>query len=402
MQFFQRYILLCFIIMLSSLQATAQDENNGALGANDVAIDGEGVRVSVLTCTAGDELYSKFGHTALLVQRGDEDGFVYNYGCFDYNADSFVMNFLLGHTDYVLGKESYSRFINRYGYMGIGVDEQELNLSEQEAERLLLLLEENLLPKNQMYRYNWLYNNCTEKARDVVEMAVDRNVRYEREETDITVREMLRECLKDTPWTSFGIDMILGEEIDRETNKRVRMFLPAFYMNELDEASKQNTPLVKSKQQILPARNVSETPSFLLSPTFVFISLFIVICLISLYEHRKRKNIVYLDILLHTLQGLTGILVAFLFFFSEHPAVDSNWLVIIFNPIALLYAVWLLYCKKTKRDNILAYINMIVLGGFLITMILCPQSFNIAMYFLVFSLQARALSQSHNAYHKIR
>lgn len=403
MQFLSRYILLCLVMMVVSLQVTAQDEYEGGYGADDIATNIKPVCVSVLTCTAGDELYSKFGHTALLVKReGDSDGMVFNYGCFDYNADSFVTNFVLGHTDYILGVEPYSHFIYRYKEMGVGVYEQVLNLSEQETEKLRVLLEDNLLPENQVYRYNWLYNNCTEKARDIVEKAVNDKVAYEKEETNITVREMLRKCLEDEPWESFGIDLILGEEIDRPIDKRVRMFLPAFYMAELDQALKQDVPLVKSKRQIIQAQNTPETPPFLLSPTFVFIALFIIVCLISIYEYTKYKSQIYLDVLLHTLQGVAGLLVAFLFFFSEHPAVDSNWLIIIFNPIPLFYAGWLMYCKRTQRTNILAYINLGVLVTFLITMTLCRQSFTTAMYFIVFSLLTRALLQSYNTYCRIR
>lgn len=408
MRFSLRYILLCCAIMVMPLQVAAQYADEGLADADSIAVnDGENekksIRVSVLTCMAGDELYSKFGHTALRVQRnGDDDGMVFNYGCFDYNADSFVISFLLGRTDYILGVEPYRGFIFRYKEMGVGVDEQTLNLSKQETERLVHLLEINLLPGNQVYRYNWLYNNCTDKARDVVEMAVEGNLVYTREETHTTVREMLRECLKNEPWESFGIDLVLGEEIDRMPDKRVQMFLPAFYMAEVDEAIKDGMPFVKSKRQIMPAQNVMENQSFMLSPTFVFGALFIVVCLVSLYEFKRRENLACFDMILHILQGLAGVLVAFLFFFSEHPAVDSNWLVVIFNPIPLFYAGWIMFCKRNKKDNILAYINLGVLVAFLITMIICRQSFNIATYFIVLALLTRALMQSHNAYHKIR
>lgn len=402
-----KYILL-FVLTVVSLRAVAQNEESMDAGTDDAAVVGESavkkpIRVALLTCTAGNVLYSKFGHTALLVWKdGEKDGAVCNYGCFNYNADNFVMNFLLGHTDYILDAEPYSHFVRRYMDMGMGVYGQELNLSEQEIDRLVQLLNENLLPGNQAYRYNWLYNNCTEKARDVVEIAVDGDVQYGKVETDITVREMLRECLKNDPWKSFGIDMILGEKIDRPTSSRTRMFLPEHYKNGVDGAMRQGVPFVKSTRQIIEAKNVAATPSFLLSPAFVFGMLLIVICIISVYEYRRRQNYVFLDVLLHTLQGLAGLLVAFLFFFSEHPAVDSNWLVIIFNPVPLFYAAWLVYCKTTKRNNILAYINLCVLAGFFITMMICRQSFNIAMYFIVLSLLTRAVAQSYNAYRKIR
>lgn len=408
MRFFLKYILLCFVVWGVSLHVEAQEETFGLAVADHEMVDSgmvenKAIKVSLLTCTAGDELYSKFGHTALLVhEEGEKDGMVFNYGCFNSDDDDFAIKFLYGQTDYVLGCEPYKEFIARYKTMGVGVFEQELNLTEDETIWLLAILSINSMPQNQEYRYNWLYNNCTEKARDVVEMAVVEDVLYKKAETNITVREMLRKCLKNDLWKSFGIDMILGEEIDKPTDRRIRMFLPEYYKEEMAEAYKQDVPLVKSERQIIEAKNIEETPSFLLSPTFVFGLLLIAVCFISVYEYRRRQNYVYLDVLLHTLQGIAGLLVAFLFFLSEHPAVDSNWLVIIFNPIPLFYAVWLVYCKRAKRGNVLAYTNFVILAGFLITMALCRQSFCIAMYLLVFALLMRALSQSINAYRKIR
>jgi hypothetical protein len=113
---------------------------------------------------------------------------------------------------------------------------------------------------------------------------------------------------------------------------------------------------------------------------------------------RKRPT-VWLDITMHVFQGLTGLLVAFLFFFSVHPAVDSNWLVIILNPLALVYAAWMWYCHKKGRKNVLAYVNLVVMTGFIVTMCVCPQSFNPAMWLVVLALLVRALLQAHFVYH---
>ena len=121
--------------------------------------------------------------------------------------------------------------------LGDGVSEQVLNLNQEEANRLLVMLLENLRPENQEYRYNWLYDNCTERARDMIEKAVEGRIEYAGLlDEDVTVRDMLHKCLKESPWVSFGIDVILGEEIDRKVDRRVMMFLPDVFRMEADGA----------------------------------------------------------------------------------------------------------------------------------------------------------------------
>jgi hypothetical protein len=392
MELLKRHILLWIVFVWTGLNLSAQEPMK-----DDTK---DSVCVSVLTCTAGKDLYAKFGHTALRVQnvtRGAD--VVFNYGCFDYNADNFVMKFVLGETDYLLGAEPFDYFIERYGRMGIGVTEQVLNLTQTEANDLFRLLIENLQPENQEYRYKWLYDNCTERARDMVEKAVEGKVAYEKAPTDVTVRQLLRQCLTDSPWTSFGIDMILGAEIDRKVDKRVQMFLPDVFRAEADEAhiinnKGESTPYVRSKAVILKETNEADTPHLLTSPQFVFSLLLLAVALLGWWENIKKRYCLWMDVLLHTAQGLAGILVSFLFFFSEHPGVSTNWLVILFNPLSLAYAAWIIYCQRKQRKNVLAYANLAVVVGFLVTMAVCPQSFDFAMWQVVLVLLIRAVKQT--------
>ena len=372
------------------------------------AIKADSITASILTCTPGEDLYAKFGHTALRVQNHTVGmDVVFNYGCFDYHVENFVLKFILGQTDYMLGAEPYNAFIYRYQQMGIGVSEQSLNLSPTETAGLLLLLANNLRPENQVYRYSWLYDNCTERARDVVEKVIDGTVVYKRAETHITVREILRECLKDVPWTGFGIDMLLGEEIDKPADRRIQMFLPALFMAEADEAditrmNGESIPLVLNKQEILKETRAHESSSFFFTPLFLFSLLLFAACILFIRECHQRKNYLWFDVMLCTLQGLAGILIAFLFFFSEHPSVNSNWLVILFNPLPLFYAEWMIYCKRKHKKNVLAYANTAIIAGFFITMLVCPQSFNTAMYIVVLLLLVRSAAQSHFTYYNIK
>lgn len=365
----------------------------------------DSISVSILTCTPGMDLYAKFGHTALRVKNHTlQKDVVFNYGCFDGSANDFVFKFLLGQTDYLLEAEPYDYLVARYGYMGTGVKEQVLNLTQEEANHLLFLLLENIQPQNQEYRYIWLYDNCTERARDMVERAVNGKVVYERAATDATIRQMLHQCLEKDPWICFGIDMILGAEIDQPADRRIQMFLPDFFSAEAEEALIEKVdgsqiPYIAQTNNIIERTKQGEATPFLLSPLFAFSLLLVGAVLLFVYEWKKKEYQIGLDVPLHIAQGLAGIIVAFLFFFSSHPAVDSNWLVVILNPIALFYAGWLVYCKKKRKKNLFSYVNLAVFAGFLAVMMACPQSFNPSMYLVVLVLLVRALSQAHFTYH---
>lgn len=376
------------------------------VGDSTCSLHMDSIQVSILTCTPGKDMYAKFGHTALRVRdlTVDED-VVFNYGCFDYNANNFVLKFLLGRTDYLLDAESFDFLRYRYGKLGNGVTEQVLNLNQQEANKLLALLLENMRPENQEYRYNWLYDNCTERARDMIEKAVDGEIVYAGvTDDDVTVRDMLHRCLEKSPWVAFGIDLILGEEIDRKVDKRIRMFLPDVFKNEMNGAhivrkNGDRIDYVASNHQVMEDKNEPDAAFFLGSPLVLFSLLLLGAVTLLVQETKKGHPVEWIDVLVHTIQGLVGCLVAFLFFFSKHPAVDSNWLVIIFNPIPLFYAGWIIYCRRTGRKNRLAYANLAITGAFVVVMLFCPQTFNAAMWLLVLCLVARASSQAHFAYH---
>lgn len=399
----KRHILLAMLV-LTALAGLAQDNIAvDTLSNKKVMLDS--ISVSILTCTPGTDLYAKFGHTALRVKNYTQDkDVVFNYGCFDGTANDFVFKFLLGQTDYLLEAEPYDYLVARYGYMGTGVKEQVLNLTQEEANNLLCLLQGNILPQNQEYRYIWLYDNCTERARDIVERAVSGHVLYQRTPVKATIRQMLHQCLADDPWTCFGIDMILGAEIDQKIDKRIQMFLPGFFSAEAEEAviekaDGSHIPYIIETHEIIPRTNRQEKTPFLLSPLFSFSLLLLVSILLFVYEWTKKRQEIALDVVLHIAQGIAGIIVSFLFFFSSHPAVDSNLLVVVLNPIPLFYAGWLIYCQQADKKNLFAYANLVTLSVFLIFMITGPQSFNPAMYLVVLTLLVRALSQAHFTYH---
>ena len=401
MQLIERYIFraVWFVVMVMPQMSHAQDTCENAqdtIGQVETPYD-DGLRFALLTCTPGTDAYAHFGHTAILAE--DEISgktAVFNYGCFDATQENFVLNFVKGNTNYKLDAETRKFFLWRYGENGNGVTEQELNLSAEEKKTLMKLLLENIRPENQTYLYNWLYDNCTERARDVIEQAVDGKVVYTRKERSITVREMLHEKLENSPWLRFGIDMVLGDEIDRQAERRVQMFIPDYFQAEIDsafivKADGSRRPLVKGTQQLL--ENKIQEKASPLSPMVVFGLLLLITLVISYYDLKKKRQTVWLDVTLHTLQGLAGIIIAYLFFFSKHPGVDSNQLVWMFNPVALCYALWIAVCHFRQKRNRLAILNMIVCVMNIVLMMGGHQVFNTAVYLIVAILFIRSVVQ---------
>ena len=134
----------------------------------------DSLRISLLTCGTGDEIYSLFGHTALRVEdRTTGRDVVYHYGVFDFDTPNFALKFALGETDYQMGMTSYKRFLSEYAWLGRSVEQQVLDLTPEEARRLADRLAENYRPENRVYRYSYFYDNCATRPRDQVEQAVE-------------------------------------------------------------------------------------------------------------------------------------------------------------------------------------------------------------------------------------
>src|ERR1700709_18930 len=73
------------------------------------------VRISLLTCAPGQELYSTFGHTAIRITDSlTRSDIAYNYGTFDFDDPNFYMKFVRGKLDYFLSAAYYPDFMVEY------------------------------------------------------------------------------------------------------------------------------------------------------------------------------------------------------------------------------------------------------------------------------------------------
>lgn len=358
----------------------------------------DSIRFSLLTCAPGTEIYSLFGHTAIRYENYTRRiDVVFNYGMFSFNTPNFIFRFVAGETDYQLGITPYSYFEAEYAMRGSSVYQQVLNLTQSEKERLLTILENNYLPENRIYRYNYFYDNCTTRARDKIEECIEGKVVYPDSLSDKSYRSIVHEFTAGSPWDEFGIDLCLGAEADKEINKRQQMFSP-FYMKYyasnayIVDAGGTRRPLILDETKIVDVEPDEVQPGFILSPLMCG-ALFLALCVVMAWGQWKTQRIWWgWDIVLYGLQGLAGCIIAFLFFFSVHPTVGSNWLLILFNPIPLLYLPFMVY-KAVKRKKDYYHVgNMVYLTLFITILPFCGQEFNLTVLPLALGLLVTSAS----------
>ena len=358
----------------------------------------DSIRFSLLTCAPGTEIYSLFGHTAIRYENYTRRiDVVFNYGMFSFNTPNFIFRFVAGETDYQLGITPYSYFEAEYAMRGSSVYQQVLNLTQSEKERLLTILENNYLPESRIYRYNYFYDNCTTRARDKIEECIEGKVVYSDSLSGKSYRSIVHEFTAGSPWDEFGIDLCLGAEADKEINKRQQMFSP-FYMKYyasnayIVDAGGSRRPLILDETKIVDVEPEEVQPSFILSPLMCG-ALFLALCVVMAWGQWKTQRIwLGWDIVLYGLQGLAGCIIAFLFFFSVHPTVGSNWLLILFNPIPLLYLPFMVY-KAVKRKKDYYHVgNMVYLTLFITVLPFCGQEFNLTVLPLALGLLVTSAS----------
>ena len=357
----------------------------------------DSIQFSLVTCAPGNEIYELFGHTAIRYRnftRGVD--VVFNYGMFSFGAPNFVYRFVKGETDYQLGITPYNYFEAEYALRGSSVWAQVLNLTDEEKENLLGLLEENYRPENRVYRYNYFYDNCTTRARDQIEKSIHGRVVYPAGSPRKTFRSIVHEFTAGSPWDEMGIDFCLGAEADRPIDNRRQMFSPLYMKDFASGAYIENEdgsrrPLVLREEKIVDVEPETASPSPV-NPMMASV-LFLVLNVLVGWVQWKRSRIYWgWDLSLYLLQGLAGCIVAFLFFVSTHPTVGSNWLILLFNPIPLLYLPVMIYRDVKRKKDPYHLINTVYLTIFIASFLFLPQKFNLTVLPLALGLLVNAVS----------
>lgn len=351
--------------------------------------------VYLITCGPGTETYSIYGHSALRVEINRADT-VYNWGVFDFSATNFAWKFAKGRLDYMLFDERFESFLQDYFYEKRWVVSQKVNLISSEKAKLLSLINENLKPENIKYRYDFFYDDCSTRIRDLFEKSIGDNLVYPPEsKTKLpTFREKVSGYQKFYPWLQFGIDMIMGSPGDFKADFRDQMFLPIDLKDNLSKAELNRSgklmPLMQDPRVILDFPTPSPEENFFLTPLFIFSLLLIIVIIFSALLKSKTSNDL-IDIMLYSVFSVLSVMMIFFNFFTDHSQMKWNYNLMWLNPFLIICLFSVLFGKPAKIWFRLVFIiSLAFLPGFF----LLPQTFNTAILPLVLIILARSSARA--------
>jgi hypothetical protein len=347
----------------------------------------------LITCGPGTETYSIYGHSALrIVITSKNSDTIYNWGVFDFNTPNFGWKFAKGRLDYMISAEKAYSFVQVYVYEQRYVLSQKINLDSQELRKLLGLVNENLKPENRKYRYDFFYDDCSTRIRDLLEKSIGDILKYPPSEPKdkTSFRDLVGKYQAPYPWLKLGVDLIMGSTSDKKASFRDRMFLPIDMKEGLSKAvvhrSGKMIPLLQNPQTLVDFGTPSGKLNFLMAPPFVFtLAIIIVMILGGLIKNRRTIRII--DIFIFTVFSVLAILMIFFNFFTDHGQMKWNLNIIWLNPFILACLGALLL---NKEGQIWFRIVFFISAAFLILQYILPQDFEIAFSLLTIILLIRS------------
>ncbi len=340
---------LLLLITLGSLSAQLSEE----------------AKISVLTIRPGDEIYTIFGHTSLRVYdptKGKDQ--VFNYGLFSFSEPNFTMKFLRGKLLYYLGLNRYKSFMDENAYEKRSTFEQVLDLDMVQKNKLYAAMLENVKPKNRRYLYDFFYDNCSTRLRDQFLKNID-GIAYPKTSLgDLTYRQLLDQYTYRTPWTDFGMDLLVGARADKKAGILGEMYLPLFFYNHLSKTTLNGKPLVSEDKLVLDfeaEERLRDTVPFF-SPALLFGFLLFFEILLFIRSFKSRNAVVVTprwlsayDRLWYFILSICGVVLLLMWFGTDHFATKWNFNVLWMSPLFL----WKFFAPRSTRADLTISISLI-------------------------------------------
>ena len=357
----------------------------------------DSVHVSLVTFYPGSEPHNIWGHSEIRVQQGPVDVY-FNYGVFDFQAPAFMWRFMLGQTDYLC--QPVPRAYAMLGMENRRMVEQELNLPQDKAIMVRDFLWNNAQPENRTYRYKFLSDNCSTRPRDIIEMAAGEGLRYPAmSDSTVTYRDILAHYCRNYAWERFGIDLVLGWDVDTVLDQRATMFIPMLLMDAVAGATittdSTTTSLVKATTVPIDKStegNVRPPTPWYLSPMTVAVLVLALTLMVTWRDWRRHDVTRWFDTILFSAGGLAGCLLFFLIFFSTHEATSPNINLAWLNPLLLLLAILPWFKKTRNAARWLHALNALVVALLMLVWPWQPQVGNFAFFPLMTALVTRSLA----------
>ena len=287
--------------------------------------------VSLITAGPGAELFEAFGHSAIRIKDPVlQIDLIYNYGMFDFKAPNFYSNFTKGKLLYSLGRYNFEYFLESYKRDKRWVKQQVLNLTQQEKQLFFRYLENNTLPENATYSYDPYFNNCATKLRDITVSILGDKVVFidENIEKNQSFRLLMNKEINWNTWGNFGINLALGSKLDQKATSEQYMYLPKYVYAIFKESQlfiKNQPENLILREDILLDFEEQKQETAIFNPFLIFSILSFIGIFITFSDYKKEKRSKWLDFTILFTTGIAGILIVFLWFFTDHSTAPNNF-----------------------------------------------------------------------------
>lgn len=351
-------------------------------------------KISLLTVGTGEDLAAKFGHSAIRLQDptlGIDE--VYGYGTYDFEDPNFYLNFTRGKLAYTISRIPFKYFDYSYQQEKRWIKEQELDLNLQQRTLIVGFLENNLLPENKRYKYDFLFDNCATRIPMVFEKTLGSTFKFDYSylENHLTFRELIRLKLNPNTWSNFGIDLALGSVIDRKATPYEHLFLPIYVYQQMKHTTLNGKSIVKKESVLLDIPEQNDNSLLFLTPAFWLGLLLALVTWVTFKDYKNERRTKWLDFSLFMLTGFSGMLILFLWFGTDHLATKANYNALwAFAPNAIIGFLIL----KEEVPKWIKFYLILLIGMLFITCILWMfkiQVFSILLILVILALAIRYL-----------
>ncbi len=314
---------------------------------------GSELSIYVLTMGPGDHPFFKFGHNAIWIQdRKSRTDKVYNFGTFRFDSPKLLVEFLRGRLTYWLSVASIQRTLAGYESENRTVEVQELDLDPAARLALRDRLEENALPENRNYKYDYFLDNCSTRVRDAIDAATGGRLRTSAQgPARLTLRGQALRLTADYLPEYLGLYIVLGPSTDRAVDRWAEMFIPQELERGLRAVSlpgpdgQGTRPLVKAQQTMFHARRsppLEEPPERAVTMLLAGIAVAIFFFAFGGWAAGQRIARFFFGVLLSIWGLVVGFVGCFLLLAwagTDHQVVYRNQNILQFAPFAIALAV---------------------------------------------------------------
>ncbi|WP_028974312.1 DUF4105 domain-containing protein [Spirochaeta cellobiosiphila] len=355
-------LIFILILLISSSYLFADDLDQFKIGPH--------AQFSLITVSDGPELYATFGHTIIRIKDIENNiDWAVDWGKFDFNTEGFYFKFIRGRLNYLMDVTLFRYALQQYVMRDLTLTEQVLRLDTEEKQDFFEFIKETYKPENRFYKYDFFKDNCATRIGEYLLNAFPEVVRFNApyEGSQTSYQRMIQPHLKVKPWTGMGINIILGQESDKEILNHNKMFLPHDLMEAVDNAEVyedgQWLPLVMDKHIIYQSRGITtlSVPPFYRQPLPYTILLLLIGMILFYLERKQIISLRIYDIVANVILSILTIFLLFMWLGTDHSATALNLNILWTFPWGLLL-IQIPFMKSNKLKlvftSFLALLNL--------------------------------------------